>query len=149
MRDELRKIQAGILSSEKSRGPGVGYFSHYAASSSNLHSNGSTAPSTPLPQTAISLPLADTSTQSPSLASSTTSLASSSDTKLKEEEAINFEYIRNVILQFLEHKEMRVSSSHVHCAKLMAEQPHLVGVLGVILHFTPQETRRLTSKAGA
>lgn len=27
----------------------------------------------------------------------------------KEEEEINIEYLRNVILQFLEHKEMRVS----------------------------------------
>ena len=43
-------------------------------------------------------------------------------------------YLRNVILQFLEHKEMR---------------PNLVRVLSVILHFTPQELRRLHSKISA
>ncbi|CAH7672405.1 hypothetical protein PPACK8108_LOCUS7214, partial [Phakopsora pachyrhizi] len=43
-----------------------------------------------------------------------------------DEAEVNFEYIRNTLLQFLEHKEMR---------------PHLVRVLGVILHFTPQEIR--------
>ncbi|MBW0530572.1 hypothetical protein O181_070287 [Austropuccinia psidii MF-1] len=47
------------------------------------------------------------------------------------EAEVNFEYLRNTLLQFLEHKEMR---------------PHLVRVLGVILHFTPQETRRLAAK---
>lgn len=51
---------------------------------------------------------------------------------LAEDEAeLNFEYLRNTLLQFLEHKEMR---------------PHLVRVLGVILHFTPQEIRRLAAK---
>ena len=40
-------------------------------------------------------------------------------------------YLRNVILQFLEHKEMR---------------PNLVRVLSVILRFTPQELRRLNAK---
>jgi hypothetical protein len=44
------------------------------------------------------------------------------------------QYLRNVILQFLEHKEMRAN---------------LVRVLSVILHFTPQETRRLVAKAGS
>ncbi|PLW38963.1 hypothetical protein PCANC_20292 [Puccinia coronata f. sp. avenae] len=48
-----------------------------------------------------------------------------------DEAELNFEYLRNTLLQFLEHKEMR---------------PHLVRVLGVILHFTPQEIRRLASK---
>ena len=75
-------------------------------------------------------------------------------TKDKEEEEVNLEvskscyaqcgivdcglmevkYLRNVILQFLEHKEMR---------------PNLVRVLSVILHFTPQELRRLHSKISA
>jgi hypothetical protein len=44
------------------------------------------------------------------------------------------QYLRNVILQFLEHKEMR---------------PNLVRVLSVILHFTPQELRRLNAKLTA
>ncbi|KAH9465401.1 hypothetical protein MJO28_007197 [Puccinia striiformis f. sp. tritici] len=50
---------------------------------------------------------------------------------IEDEAELNFEYLRNTLLQFLEHKEMR---------------PHLVRVLGVILHFTPQEIRRLASK---
>jgi hypothetical protein len=41
------------------------------------------------------------------------------------------QYLRNVILQFLENKEMR---------------PNLVRVLSVILRFTPQELRRLNAK---
>jgi len=41
------------------------------------------------------------------------------------------QYLRNVILQFLENKEMR---------------PNLVRVLAVILRFTPQELRRLNAK---
>ena len=49
----------------------------------------------------------------------------------KSDEEINYEYLRNVILQFLEHKEMR---------------PNLVRVLSVILRFTPQELRRLNAK---
>jgi hypothetical protein len=35
--------------------------------------------------------------------------ASSVSTANKAEEEVNLEYLRNVILQFLEHKEMRVS----------------------------------------
>ena len=42
------------------------------------------------------------------------SLASNDD-----ERALNFEYIRNVILQFLEHKEMRVSGTYLRwCSEL-------------------------------
>ncbi|KAJ2931149.1 hypothetical protein H1R20_g5940, partial [Candolleomyces eurysporus] len=55
----------------------------------------------------------------------------SSTSTNKNEEEVNLEYLRNVILQFLEHKEMR---------------PNLVKVISIILHFTPQETRRLMAK---
>jgi chromosome segregation ATPase len=48
-----------------------------------------------------------------------------------EEEEVNLEYLRNVILQFLENPQMR---------------PNLVRVLSVILRFTPQELRRLNAK---
>jgi hypothetical protein len=44
------------------------------------------------------------------------------------------QYLRNVIIQFLEHPHMR---------------RQLVQVLSVILHFTPQELRRLNSKLTA
>ncbi|KAI1793914.1 peroxisomal membrane anchor protein conserved region-domain-containing protein [Ganoderma leucocontextum] len=55
-------------------------------------------------------------------------------TAQSSDEEVNFEYLRNVILQFLEHKEMR---------------PHLVRILSTILRFTPQEARRLTAKASS
>jgi hypothetical protein len=44
------------------------------------------------------------------------------------------QYLRNVILQFLENPLMR---------------KQLVSVLAVILHFTPQELRRLNAKITA
>ena len=75
------------------------------------------------------------------------SLASNDD-----ERALNFEYIRNVILQFLEHKEMRVSEMYLIDgipSLAFPIQPHLVSVLGVILQFTPAEIRRLSAKASA
>ena len=46
-------------------------------------------------------------------------------------DVLALQYLRNVILQFLEHKEMRAN---------------LVRVLSVILRFTPQELRRLNAK---
>ncbi|WVF69119.1 hypothetical protein IAT40_003893 [Kwoniella sp. CBS 6097] len=57
--------------------------------------------------------------------------AGTGDVKAQDEEEVNLEYLRNVILQFLEHKEMR---------------PNLVRVMSVILRFTPQELRRLNAK---
>jgi hypothetical protein len=81
LRDELRKVQSGVLMSEKARNPGVGYFSSFA--------NG--APS----------PTSESGAASPPVKIST-------DSATDSEQAVNFEYIRNVILQFLEHKEMRV-----------------------------------------
>ncbi|WWC88507.1 uncharacterized protein L201_003418 [Kwoniella dendrophila CBS 6074] len=53
------------------------------------------------------------------------------EVKKQDEEEVNLEYLRNVILQFLEHKEMR---------------PNLIRVMSVILRFTPQELRRLNAK---
>lgn len=55
------------------------------------------------------------------------------DSKDREDEAVNFEYLRNVLLEFLEKPAMR---------------PQLIGVMGVILRFTPSEARRLSAKVG-
>ncbi|GAA5877488.1 hypothetical protein JCM16303_003352 [Sporobolomyces ruberrimus] len=131
LREELRKLQSGVLLSEKQRNPGVGYFSSF-----NSSSNGNpTSPNavTPLhgPGQVIS-PAASVS----SLASAATGaggLSGNARANGSADEALNFEYMRNVILQFLEKPEMR---------------PHLISVLGVILHFTPAESRRLIAKAG-
>ncbi|KAJ4486234.1 hypothetical protein J3R30DRAFT_1472435 [Lentinula aciculospora] len=112
LREELRKVQSSAALLERQRNPGIGYWtsrseSTAAASSDSINSSAST----PLGR-------------------------SSSDNAHKvpaknDEEEVNLEYLRNVILQFLEHKEMR---------------PNLVRVLSIILHFTPQETRRLVAK---
>ncbi|SCV69057.1 BQ2448_2077 [Microbotryum intermedium] len=114
LREELRKLQSGVLLSEKQRNPGVGFFSSFNQSSTSVATDGNV--------------------QSPPIASPPSAISTrSGPAPIGGDEALNFEYIRNVILQFLERPEMR---------------PHLVGVLGVILHFTPAESRRLAAKAG-
>lgn len=81
-------MQSSVALLEKQRGPGVGYWATRNESTSELRS----------PTSSISdLPSRDV----PERAGTPT--AQSSD------EELNFEYLRNVILQFLEHKEMRVS----------------------------------------
>ncbi|EJT49636.1 vesicle-mediated transport-related protein [Trichosporon asahii var. asahii CBS 2479] len=105
IRDEMRKIQSSVQLMERQRNPGVGYWAQ-----------GSNAP-TP------------TSAASDKQTSGTASPTPSGDSNKDEE--VNLEYLRNVILQFLEHREMR---------------PNLVRVLSVILRFTPQELRRLEAK---
>ncbi|KAA1468235.1 hypothetical protein DENSPDRAFT_770764 [Dentipellis sp. KUC8613] len=111
LRDELRKVQSSAALLERQRNPGVGYWS------------------SPRPE-------ALSETQSPAnsnsaLPSRVASPRPSSPSAGGTDEEVNLEYLRNVILQFLEHKEMR---------------PNLVRVLSIILHFTPQETRRLIAK---
>jgi len=109
LREELRKVQSSAALLERQRNPGVGYWTSRSESAA------------PDVRTSLS------STSSDSRVASPAPLPTSS----KNEEEVNLEYLRNVILQFLEHKEMR---------------PNLVKVLSIILHFTPQETRRLVAK---
>ncbi|EGN92554.1 hypothetical protein SERLA73DRAFT_99084 [Serpula lacrymans var. lacrymans S7.3] len=112
LREELHKIQTSLSLLERRRSPGVGYWSPRQGK-------------TPV----------DSRTSTSSLSDPTDRVASpdqtSSPKQTKSDEEVNFEYLRNVIMQFLEHKEMR---------------PNLVRVLSVILHFTPQETRRIVAK---
>ncbi|KAG9098844.1 hypothetical protein FRC06_005903 [Ceratobasidium sp. 370] len=116
LRDELRKVQSSAALLERQRPGGVGFWSganpSSASASASKNGNGVTSP-----------------LQSPRPGSPTVSEVGS--ISAKQEEEVNLEYIRNVILQFLEHKEMR---------------PNLVRVLSTILRFTPQETRRLVAK---
>ncbi|KAJ7619105.1 hypothetical protein DFH06DRAFT_1482915 [Mycena polygramma] len=107
LREELRKVQSSAALLERQRNPGVGYWT---ARSDSVASE---------PRTSTS---SDSRVASP---------APPPTSPKQEEEEVNLEYLRNVILQFLEHKEMR---------------PNLVKVLSIILHFTPQETRRLVAK---
>ncbi|CAH7688002.1 hypothetical protein PPACK8108_LOCUS22887 [Phakopsora pachyrhizi] len=140
-----RKFQNGILSNETKRGKGVGFF----ASFSNINSQQSptktsgsgnartrtvtNSPKTPRIDTpsinsdSSKINNKDRTSSSSSISSKTIKDDDNQDDDGEGDEAeVNFEYIRNTLLQFLEHKEMR---------------PHLVRVLGVILHFTPQEIR--------
>ncbi|KAH7931049.1 hypothetical protein BV22DRAFT_1101415 [Leucogyrophana mollusca] len=107
LRDELRKVQSSAALLERQRNPGVGYW---MARHENTDSRTSISSDPP---------------------SRGASPGPSSPAPSKGDEEINLEYLRNVILQFLEHKEMR---------------PNLVRVLSIILRFTPQETRRLIAK---
>ncbi len=83
LREELRKVQSSAAIVNRQRGPGVGYWSP---------ANNSGANSPPSP----------TSTQT---------AGSSGPDSSSNDEDVNVEYLRNVILQFLEHKEMRVCRS--------------------------------------
>ncbi|KAJ3823618.1 hypothetical protein F5880DRAFT_501208 [Lentinula raphanica] len=114
LRDELRKVQSSAALLDRQRNPGIGYWNSRTEAKSSESVNSS---STSLPPT--------------SRTSSDNARNSHNSPAKKEEEEVNLEYLRNVILQFLEHKEMR---------------PNLVRVLSIILHFTPQETRRLIAK---
>lgn len=100
LRDELRKLQSGVLLSEKQRNPGVGYF---ASPSFSL--------ATPQTTSAASIPLSPSVSEAgtPTRTGSVSSEMNRMDSASNGDEALNFEYIRNVILQFLERPEMRVS----------------------------------------
>ena len=80
-------MQSSVVLLEKQRGPGVGYWASRNESTSELRSPTSSVSELP-------------SRETPERAG--TPSAQSSD------EEVNFEYLRNVIMQFLEHKEMRV-----------------------------------------
>ncbi|KIR36120.1 hypothetical protein I352_01064 [Cryptococcus deuterogattii MMRL2647] len=126
LRDEMRKIQSSIQLMEKQRNPGVGYWAAAGGQRSNM----------------VSPPMSNVNLDSPAPGrKSAESIRTATGTEIgselgeskrtPEEEDLNLEYLRNVILQFLEHKEMR---------------PNLVRVMSVILRFTPQELRRLNAK---
>jgi len=118
-------VQSSAALLDRQRGPGVGYWS----SASTPDVNGPLSPASPRP---------------PGSSRSESPITKGND------EDVNLEYLRNVILQFLEHKEMRVRFvlncviTYVLIKCLL--KPDLVRVLSTILRFTPQETRRLVAK---
>jgi chromosome segregation ATPase len=124
LRDELRKVQSSAQLLERQRNPGVGYW---ASGTNPTNPASPSAPPSASPASVSSPPPALAPTPAAPDAAASPSPAPSN------EEEVNLEYLRNVILQFLEHKEMR---------------PNLVRVLSVILRFTPQELRRLNAKLG-
>jgi hypothetical protein len=83
LREELRKVQSSAALLDRQRGPGVGYWGIASTPDAN----------TPLPPT---------SPRSPGASRPESPITKSND------EDVNLEYLRNVIFQFLEHKEMRV-----------------------------------------
>ncbi|THH30073.1 hypothetical protein EUX98_g4104 [Antrodiella citrinella] len=88
LRDELRKVQSSAALLERQRNPGVGYWAARPDGSSETRS----------PRSSVS------DLQSPN---GQTSRPGSPAGPSKSDEEVNFEYLRNVILQFLEHQEMR------------------------------------------
>ena len=88
LREELRKVQSSAALLERQRNPGVGYWASKNESSTDMRSPVASAPE--LPKVSVS--------PRPEYPSS-----------VRSEEEVNFEYLRNVIIQFLEHKEMLVS----------------------------------------
>lgn len=82
-------MQSSVALLEKQRGPGVGYWAARNESTSELRS----------PTSSVS----DLPSRDPPERTGTPTVQSS-------DEEVNFEYLRNIILQFLEHKEMRVSA---------------------------------------
>lgn len=87
LREELRKVQSSAALLERTRSPGVGYW------------GASRTESTQDVRTSMS---------ATDLSSQNGSSRSGSPAPGVNEEEVNLEYLRNVILQFLEHKEMRV-----------------------------------------
>ena len=95
----MRKVQSSAALLERQRNPGVGYFAQRGESA-----NGTATPGSPAASTAT---LSRTASPAPSTSGSA-----------NNEEEVNLEYLRNVILQFLEHKEMRVRQLSRSCLGL-------------------------------
>jgi hypothetical protein len=137
LRDELKKVQNSAALLGRQRNPGVGYWAQADRSRSNVsrddspiagngQSNGSSRPASP-----------------------TQSVSSETSVSRNRDEEVNLEYLRNIVLQFLEHKEMRVRVRSRWWGFILSPslpQADLVRVMSVILRFTPAETRRLVSK---
>ncbi|WVW84815.1 hypothetical protein I302_106850 [Kwoniella bestiolae CBS 10118] len=144
LREEMRKLQSSVQLMERQRNPGVGYWSGTAQNTVNSRSGVPSPAPAPVSvdspaqsERRVSLESVSTRTGggpgTPSVGGTPTISSGSpaGEVKKQDEEEVNLEYLRNVILQFLEHKEMR---------------PNLIRVMSVILRFTPQELRRLNAK---
>ena len=98
LREELRKVQSSAALLERQRNPGVGYWA--AKPDGSTETRSPTSSVSDLPQDSSPRP--------------------SSPSTGKSDEEVNYEYLRNVIMQFLEHKEMRVSPVARYCASALA-----------------------------
>lgn len=175
LREELRKVQSSVQLMEKQRNPGVGYWSaaNQAGSANGIAPGGAagagmgsrtqsmSGEATPVSESSRkSIESSRTDRTGAAAGNGSAGAAGKAPASANEEEEVNLEvsqiihgdgvgtltgardmaaelieqYLRNVIIQFLEHPHMR---------------RQLVQVLSVILHFTPQELRRLNSKLTA
>ncbi|TFY83598.1 hypothetical protein EWM64_g422 [Hericium alpestre] len=111
LREELRKVQSSAALLERQRNPGVGYWGA-ARAEAPVDDQTPTSP----PSSASNLP------------SRVGSPRPGTPSQLGNDEDVNLEYLRNVILQFLEHKEMRsgVSASKWSdlCRLFISKQPY-------------------------
>jgi len=98
----LRKVQSSAALLERQRNPGVGYWS---ATSPRTATSGASSSSPNL----VFRP-EDSPRNSLSSADGTAPAVTPKEKTTEEE--VNLEYLRNVILQFLEHPQMRVCFSH-------------------------------------
>ncbi|KAG5654089.1 hypothetical protein H0H81_007503 [Sphagnurus paluster] len=89
LREELRKVQSSAALLERQRNPGVGYWTSRSTDINPVSSQASISSPSPDKTSRVNSPEPDTRDKS------------------TNDEEVNLEYLRNVILQFLEHKEMR------------------------------------------
>lgn len=95
-------MQSGVLLAEKQRQPGVGYFASFSQPSGSHAAHVSTT-------SLVSPPLVTPpSAAASSAAAPTPGQPMVPNPNGNAEEAISYEYLRNVVLQFLERPEMRV-----------------------------------------
>lgn len=89
-------MQSSAALLERQRNPGVGYWAQANQSRSNV--------------SRVDSPIAENGQANGSSrpASPTQSIFSENGGSRNKDEEVNLEYLRNIILQFLEHKEMRV-----------------------------------------
>lgn len=117
LRDELRKVQSSAALLERQRNPGVGFWATSSRGSVNGDGPSASSPDltkfsgTPRPGTPTAATNGGGSGGGGKAASSAGSARSSMEVSgsVQGEEEVNMEYLRNVILQFLENEKMRVS----------------------------------------
>lgn len=108
-------MQSGVLLAEKQRQPGVGYFASFSQPSGSHAAHASTS-------SFVSPPLVTPPSATSAAAASTPGQPMVPNPNGNAEEAISYEYLRNVVLQFLERPEMRVrppSSVPRHPARVL------------------------------
>lgn len=124
LREELRKVQSSAALLERQRNPGVGYWA----------SNGSASPSSSrlvgTPSSERGPILNGPSPTPPAEVAPPGGRSSTSSDPSTGEEAVNLEYLRNVILQFLENEKMRV------CPLSLRSTPMLLANLPLHVYYS-------------